>query len=183
MRWIISLLTLLTTILMASAGAFAAAEIGQPAPALVVPELSGDTFDLTSERGRVVIINFWATWCPPCREEMPALDAFYRRYHDKGLVMLGLSADRPHDRSDVAKAMESFSYPAGMMRDAKTNGFGSPATVPTTLVVDRDGILRVRMTADEDKVTEDSLAKAVLPWLSPKPAPAGINTPSGSTAP
>jgi cytochrome c biogenesis protein CcmG/thiol:disulfide interchange protein DsbE len=183
MRWIISLLTLLMTMLPASAGAFAAAEIGQPAPALVVPELSGDTFDLTSERGSVVIINFWATWCPPCREEMPALDAFYRRYHDKGLVMLGLSADRPHDRSDVAKAMESFSYPAGMMRDAKTNGFGSPATVPTTLVVDRDGILRVRMTADEDKVTEDSLAKAVLPWLSPKPAPAGINGSSGATAP
>jgi cytochrome c biogenesis protein CcmG/thiol:disulfide interchange protein DsbE len=183
MRWIISLLTLLMTMLPASAGAFAAAEIGQPAPALVVPELSGDTFDLTSERGSVVIINFWATWCPPCREEMPALDAFYRRYHDKGLVMLGLSADRPHDRSDVAKAMESFSYPAGMMRDAKTNGFGSPATVPTTLVVDRDGILRVRMTADEDKVTEDSLAKAVLPWLSPKPAPAGINGSTGATAP
>jgi cytochrome c biogenesis protein CcmG/thiol:disulfide interchange protein DsbE len=183
MRRITLLLTFLATMSMASVGAFAAAEIGQPAPALVVPELGGQTFNLTAERGSVVIINFWATWCPPCRDEMPALDAFYRRYHDEGLVMLGLSADRPHDRSDVAKAMESFSYPAAMMRDAKTNGFGSPATVPTTLVVDRDGILRVRMTADEDKVTEDSLAKAVMPWLSPKPPPTGANGSSGATAP
>jgi len=58
----------------------AAAELGQPAPALVVQELNGQTFDLATLRGKVVVINFWATWCPPCRQEMPALDEFYRRY-------------------------------------------------------------------------------------------------------
>jgi peroxiredoxin len=170
MRRIISVLTLLTTMLIASAGAFAAADIGQPAPALVVPELGGQTFDLTSQRGNVVIINFWATWCSPCREEMPALDAFYRRYHDKGLVMIGLSADRLHARSEVSKAMQSYSYPAAMMRDAQTNGFGSPYILPTTFVVDRDGIVRAKLTPDETKVTEDSLATVVLPLLPSKPA-------------
>ena len=80
--------------------AFAVAEVGQPAPALVVPELNGQSFDLSALRGKVVVINFWATWCPPCRQEMPALSAFYRQYHGQGLEMIGLSADRPHERSD-----------------------------------------------------------------------------------
>ena len=79
--------------------AFAVAEVGQPAPALVVPELNGQSFDLSALRGKVVVINFWATWCQPCRQEMPALSAFYRQYHGQGLEMIGLSADRPHERS------------------------------------------------------------------------------------
>jgi cytochrome c biogenesis protein CcmG, thiol:disulfide interchange protein DsbE len=170
MRRIISLLTLLTTIAIVCPSAFAFARVGEQAPALVVPELGGQTFDLTSERGNVVIINFWATWCSPCREEMPALDAFYRRYRDKGLVMIGLSANRTHERAEVAKAMQAFSYPAAMMRDAQTNGFGSPYILPTTFIVDREGIVRAKLTPDETKVTEDSLATVVLPLLRLKPA-------------
>ena len=106
--------------------AFASATVGNSAPALDVPELDGQTFDLSAQRGKVVIVNFWATWCPPCREEMPALDAFYRRYHGQGLEMIGVSTDRPHDRSDVTKVMQSYSYPAAMLDDAKINDFGTP---------------------------------------------------------
>jgi cytochrome c biogenesis protein CcmG/thiol:disulfide interchange protein DsbE len=170
MRWILSILTLVATMAVAIANAFSAAQVGEPAPSLTVPELGGQTFDLTSERGNVVIINFWATWCSPCREEMPALDAFYRRYHDRGLVMIGLSADRLHARSEVSKSMQSFSYPAAMMRDAQTNGFGYPYILPTTFIVDRSGIVRAKLTPDETKVTADSLATLVLPLLPSKPA-------------
>src|ERR1700752_4185863 len=99
--------------------AFGAMEVGQPAPSLVVRELDGQMFDLSAVRGKVVILSFWATWCPPCRKEMPVLDALYRRYHVQGLEMIGLSADRPRDRSDVQKVMQSFSYPAAMLDDAK----------------------------------------------------------------
>src|SRR5208337_2327447 len=120
--------------------AYAAVDTGQTAPALVVQELNGQTFDLAALRGKVVVINFWATWCPPCREEMPALDAFYRRYHGQGLEMIGLSTDRPHDRSDVSKVMHSYSYPAAMLDDAKVNDFGPPNVLPVTFVVDRKGV-------------------------------------------
>jgi cytochrome c biogenesis protein CcmG, thiol:disulfide interchange protein DsbE len=93
MRWAFEC-CLLATGAIAFAGvppALAAAEIGQPAPALVVQELNGKTFDLAALRGHVVVVNFWATWCPPCRKEMPALSAFYRQYHSRGVEMIGIA--------------------------------------------------------------------------------------------
>ncbi len=150
--------------------AFASATVGNTAPALVVPELDGQAFDLSALRGKVVVVNFWATWCPPCRKEMPALDAFYRRYHGQGLEMIGLSADRPHDRSDVLKVMQSFSYPAAMLDDAKVNDFGPPDALPITFVVDRSGVMRAKLTPDQTPVTEKSLSDAVLTLLPEKAA-------------
>lgn len=148
--------------------ALGAAEVGQPAPALAATELSGQGFDLGALRGRVTIVNFWATWCPPCRAEMPALDAFYRRYHDQGLEMIGISADRARDRSDVVKVMQSYAYPAAMLGDARTNGFGAPDALPETFVIDQTGVVRAKFRPDQLAVTQQSLAAAVLPLLPRK---------------
>jgi cytochrome c biogenesis protein CcmG, thiol:disulfide interchange protein DsbE len=146
--------------------AYGDSELGQPAPALIIEELNGNTFDLAAQRGKVTIVNFWATWCPPCRTEMPALDAFYRRYHSQGLDMIGLNADRPHDRSEVVKVMQSYSYPAAMLNDAKSDGFNDPSALPVTYVVDADGIVHVRFASDDEPMTKGRLAKAVLPRLA-----------------
>jgi peroxiredoxin len=159
-----------TSLIGLSLLARAATDVGQAAPALVVTQLDGQVFDLSALRGKVVVISFWATWCPPCREEMPALDAFYRRYHAQGLELIGLSADRPHDRSDVTKVMQSFSYPGAMLDDAKVNDFGAPSALPMTVVVDRDGVVRARFTPDQTPVTEKSLSATVLPLLPQKSA-------------
>jgi len=72
--------------------AFAASE-GQPAPAMQAKLLDGTTFNLADDNGKVVIVNMWATWCAPCREEMPALDAYYRKHHDQGLVLIAPAVD------------------------------------------------------------------------------------------
>ena len=93
-------------LILAGRFAVAAVEVGQPAPPLAATELNGQGFDLGALRGHVVIVNFWATWCVPCRAEMPALDAFYQSDHAQGLDMIGMSADRPRDRSDVVKVMQ-----------------------------------------------------------------------------
>ena len=155
--------------IFATALAFTSVTVGNAAPALVVPELDGKAFDLTALRGKVVVVNFWATWCPPCRKEMPALDAFYRRYHGSGLEMIGVSTDRPHDRSDVAKAAQSISYPAAMLEDATVNDFGTPYELPVTFVVDSSGVLRAKFTPDQNPVTEKLLTDAVIPLLPQNP--------------
>jgi cytochrome c biogenesis protein CcmG, thiol:disulfide interchange protein DsbE len=164
-------------ILLSASRCTASTEVGQPAPALVVHELSGQTFDLAAQRGKVIVVNFWATWCPPCRHEMPALDAFYRKYHSQGLEMIGVSVDRPRDASEVHNVMQSFSYPAAISDDAKVNDFGTPDTLPVTFVVDSKGILRAELTPEEAPLTEQGLARIVLPLLERKPA---NQLPSGS---
>ena len=152
--------------LSVSALALAAPRVGQPAPTLKVTELDGHAFDLGALHGRVVLVNFWATWCPPCRTEIPALDAFYRSYHARGLELIGVSADSPHDRGAVVKAARGFSYPAAMLSDARVNGFGAPLVLPVTYVVDSSGVVRAVLRPDRTPVTASSLADAVVPLLS-----------------
>jgi cytochrome c biogenesis protein CcmG/thiol:disulfide interchange protein DsbE len=150
------------------AGASAdAPEIGKAAPALVAPQLDGRTFDLAAERGRVVIVNFWASWCGPCRAEMPLLNRFYLAHRAQGLALVGVSVDQRDDAQAVADIMKEFAYPAVLATSASRNGFGAPMAVPMTWIIDTRGILRARLVAG-NAVTERSLEQAVLPLL---PAP------------
>jgi cytochrome c biogenesis protein CcmG, thiol:disulfide interchange protein DsbE len=162
-RWI----PLLGALCAAASAVAAPPRVGEPAPALVVPQLDGRLFDLARLRGKVVIVNFWASWCAPCRAEMPRLDAFYRRYHAQGLDVLGLSVDDTTDGAAVAAIMKRFGYPAAIAALAKVNGFGAPVAVPMTWIIDPGGIVRARLIAGS-AVTEQSLERAVLPLL-PKP--------------
>jgi peroxiredoxin len=144
----------------------AAPAIGQPAPALIVPQLDGHPFDLAKLRGKVVLVNVWATWCSPCRGEMPTLNEFYRRYHSRGLDLLGLSIDEAPDAATVQQVMRQFSYPAALASKASANGFGDPIAVPITYVIDSQGVIRAQLQAEEPSgVSEQALAQAVLPLL------------------
>jgi len=156
---------LLIALLLLSGSAQAQNE-GQSAPALVVEQLNKSTFDLAKQHGKVVIVNFWATWCAPCRQEMPALDAIYRRYRNKGLTLIGLSADREKHRDDVVGVMHAFTFPAAMLADAKTNDFGWPSELPETYVIDREGTVRAKFTPDKTPITEQSLDQALAPLLA-----------------
>lgn len=149
---------------MRALAADAPVRVGERAPALVVPRLDGAVFDLAALRGKVVIINFWATWCSPCRAEMPQLDAFYRRYRARGLELLGVSVDDAQDRDAVVRVMKSFSYPAALAAAAKANDFGAPIAVPMTWIIDAKGVVRARLMAG-NAATLQSLEQAVLPLL------------------
>src|ERR1700744_2480766 len=102
---------ILIALLLGGTEAHADPVIGQPAPALMGKLLDGKPFDLSKLHGKVVIVNFWAHWCAPCREEMPAFDSIYRQ-HKKDLVVIGVSTDKDRHGDDVVKIMQSFSYPA-----------------------------------------------------------------------
>lgn len=138
--------------------------VGKPAPALIATGLDGQTFDLAAARGKVVIVNFWATWCGPCRAEMPLLNRFYLAHRAQGLVLVGVSVDDQHDRKEVVEVMHQFAYPAVLASSAKVNGFGPPLAVPMTWVIDAQGTMRARLVS---AVTEQALEQAVLPLLPP----------------
>jgi cytochrome c biogenesis protein CcmG, thiol:disulfide interchange protein DsbE len=140
----------------------AAPEIGKPAPELVVTALDGQIFDLAKLRGKVVLVNYWATWCAPCRKDMPKLDAFYRRYHDQNLEMIGISVDRDSDLPKVRKVMAKLAYPVAMLKAVTNDGFGSPAGVPITWIVDTDGKVRDMMIDVRDELL-NGLVRPLLP--------------------
>lgn len=144
-------------------------EVGQPAPALIAPQLDGQTFDLAALRGKVVIVNFWASWCGPCRAEMPLLNRFYLAHRAQGLALLGVSVDDRHDRKQVLEIMRQFAYPAVLAATAKVNGFGPPLAVPMTWIIDPAGVVRARLVSSSG-VTEETLTQAVLPLLPPSRA-------------
>ena len=154
-----------------SATASAAPAVGEPEPALVVDELDGTSFDLSGERGHVVVINIWATWCGPCRDEMPLLNDFYKRFHPQGVDLLGLSVDDKHDESAVRAAMKAFQYPAALSKSAKQNGFGSARVVPITYIFDKQGILRAKLWPGGTPVTAKNLEQVVQPLLAAPHAP------------
>jgi thiol-disulfide isomerase/thioredoxin len=158
-------LSLAAVVAVGSTSAQAAPVVGKSAPALVATELDGTTFDLAAERGKVTIVNFWATWCGPCRIEMPRLNEFYRKHHAEGIDVIGLSVDRTRDIGDVRKIMQAVDYPAALSRTAKANGFGDPRVLPITYIVDATGVLKAVIEPDAAGITEQKLDDLVLPLL------------------
>jgi cytochrome c biogenesis protein CcmG, thiol:disulfide interchange protein DsbE len=148
--------------LWAALPAWAAPEVGKAAPPLVATDLDGQTFDLAKLHGKVVLVSYWATWCAPCKKDMPKLSEFYRRYHDRNLEMIGISVDYRTDIAKVRKVKSTLPYPVAMLGDITVNGFGNPEGVPITWIIDADGKVRDRMI----DVRDELLGELVLPLLT-----------------
>ena len=114
----------------------------------MVRDLAGKTIRLSNWRGRPIIVDFWATWCPPCRKEIPELNDIYRRYRAQGLVVLGVSMDEVQGdgRKSVEPFIEEFkiTYPVAMGDEALVDKL-ELNSVPTALFVARDGRLFSRI--------------------------------------
>jgi peroxiredoxin len=113
-----------------------------PAPAFSLPDLSGKQFSSDRIHGQVTLINFWATWCSPCREEMPALSRLYQKLKDKGLMVIGISIDS--DQAMVKQFIGNAKTKFPILHDPemKCHDAYKVYTYPTTFLVDRKGVIR-----------------------------------------
>jgi thiol-disulfide isomerase/thioredoxin len=134
----------------------------QVAPPLLVRLTDGRMLNLADLRGKVVLVNFWATWCPYCRHEMPAMQRFYQDYKDKGFELLALSQDE-----DAAKVFqflrdEGYSFPVAMEAPGTSAAFGGVTKLPTSFVIDKHGMVRKKISG---QMHYARLEELVLPLL------------------
>jgi cytochrome c biogenesis protein CcmG, thiol:disulfide interchange protein DsbE len=127
--------------------------------------LDGSAFATERLVGKVVVVNFWATWCAPCREEMPALDAWYREHRAQGVEVLALSVDELALEAQVREAARPFTFPVAMMKAAKLAGFGRIWRMPVTAVIDRQGRLARQDWFIEPRLDAAALDAVVAPLL------------------
>lgn len=128
--------------LLAGVATVAAVEVGARAPELDARTLDGERLRMRDLRGKVVIVDFWASWCEPCKEEMPVLDRLYDRYHDQGLVVVGVSVDRTERNARAFLRRNRVSFPIIHDGDHAIAGRYSPPRMPSSYIIDRRGVIR-----------------------------------------
>ncbi|MFH2038529.1 MAG: TlpA disulfide reductase family protein, partial [Chloroflexota bacterium] len=117
---------------------------GFSAPDFSVDLLTGGQITLSGLRGQPVVLNVWATWCPPCRQEMPALEKVYNDFKEEGLVLIGLNLTSQDSEKTVASFVQEFglSFPIALDRDGTVQKKYKISGYPTTFFIDREGIIR-----------------------------------------
>lgn len=119
---------------------------GEPAPAFDLNTLDDRTVSLDALRGQVVLVNFWASWCPPCRVEMPGFDRVYRERRDDGFVIVGIATD-VHARDAIRGFItdHDISYPIALANPQVVRDYGGVTRLPESFLVDRQGRMRHRV--------------------------------------
>jgi DsbE subfamily thiol:disulfide oxidoreductase len=137
--------------------------LGQPAPAWQLKDLEGKAVSSGDFKGKVVVLNFWATWCPPCRQEIPDFIALQKEYGSRGLTFVGVALDE-----EGASAVKPFAKDAGInyplvIGDEKAvTAYESIEVVPTTYVIDRNGIVISRHIGSLSKAEMEQEIKPML---------------------
>jgi len=144
---------------------------GERPPNFSLVDLEGNPVQLADLRGRAVVLNFWATWCPPCRREMPLLDAFHREFASRGLTVVGLDVGEPLGVVKPFVRSMGVDYPIWL--DGPDSGRGSDSTVavhqrfggvglPTTAFIDRDGVVRDTHVGELNRAILEDRARELL---------------------
>lgn len=123
-------------------------DLGLPVPAYSALSLAGDTVSLADLRGKVVLLNTWATWCHPCRDEIPELQALHEKYAARGLEVVGVSVDTDGADQAIREFMRDYrmTYPVWRDPGERVSAQFHTVGVPTTFLIDRGGVLRWRKT-------------------------------------
>jgi peroxiredoxin len=122
------------------------------APEFTLEDLKGSKISLSNLSGKVVLLNVWATWCGPCKREIPDFIEAYEQYKDKGLEIIGISVDRI-SQSKVLQFTEKYkiNYPVAMTTSKLTKDYGPFPAIPITIIIDKNGKIRHRKIGQVDK--------------------------------
>lgn len=142
------------------------AKVNFAAPELTLTDIQGVSHSLADYRGQVVLVNLWATWCPPCKEEMPTLQAFYDKYREEGFVIIAIDDGEP--KADVVRFVQEYKLTFPVWLDptsiATLQAFHVP-NLPTSFVIDRSGTIRLTWIGG---INYKTLQKYVVPLIREK---------------
>lgn len=142
----------------------AAGEIGSHLPEFSVKDLHGREVSSADLRGKVVLVDFWATWCQPCKKEMPGYQKLFNLYGERGFIVIGFKFDTMTDTEDPVQFAKKIGvrYPLAIASDDLKQKFGGIEGLPTTLLYDRQGILRNKIIGFEYTGTLEADLKPLL---------------------
>ena len=145
-----------------------AIEVGKPAPEFTANLIDGKLFSVGSLKGKVIVINFWASWCSPCRQEMPEFERYYQQHKAQGLQIIAVSLDEAADDAKVRQVMAAYGFNAAFERETQHKGYGRIWRLPLTFVIDRKGIVRKDGWYGDAGIDLTLLEKTVTPLLDEK---------------
>ncbi len=149
-----SLILLAAVLLLSVTTCVTGQETDAPAPDFKVTALDGKTISLVDFEGKVLLLNFWATWCPPCREEIPEFIEAYSELKDKGLEILGISVDRMNPQQLKAWVDDvKINYPVALANRDIVVDYEPGEYIPASIIVDTEGRIRYRHVGLMDKET------------------------------
>lgn len=153
----------MVAVIMALFTSCSVGQSGKKAPDFTLTDLEGDRFTFSSTRGKVVILDFWATWCPPCRMEIPHFQELYEEYGDSGLEIVGVALDKGGASTVGPFAREmGITYPVVMGNTEVASLYGGVRAIPTTFIIDRDGVIVSKAVGYRDKAFFEEIIKELL---------------------
>lgn len=137
-------------------------QIGDGAPAFSLTDPSGKHYDITGYKGTVVLLRFWADWCPNCKEEMPRIDAVYRELKGKGFEVIGINVKQGEEAVTAFVKEYKISFPTPLDKEAAVAKKYGVIGLPTTFIIDREGKIREKVMGDMAKEDVERLVKPLL---------------------
>lgn len=131
--------------------------IGQEAPDLSLVDLNGQPVDLSDYRGRLVLLNFWATWCGPCRMEVPGLVAVQKAYGDRGFTVVAVNLGEPQEQVQAFAQDNGMDFPILLDPEGRSQSLYPTRGIPTSFILDQEGVIR--------QVVVGAMDEEMLAWL------------------
>ena len=141
--------------------------VGSTAPPATLVTLEGQRISTASLLGNVVILTFWATWCVPCREELPLLSRYFEQHEKEGLRVLGFGLDEPDQLAQVKQVAQTLRFPVGLLANSSAPGYGRIWKLPVNFTVDRAGrLVQDGWKEKNPSWTAERLEQVVTPLLA-----------------